>query len=123
MIKCIGNDPACPCQDGDACHYRDIPGSPGWPVKEEPNMTQTTADDEEEDGRFLLFCKDDLERPEEHRWCGVVVERHPVERHGEVLDLFMHPSEEGLKLWFNGWVSGWRSAEFHKAARESANGN
>lgn len=29
---CIGNDPGCPCQDGDACHYRDIPGSPGWPV-------------------------------------------------------------------------------------------
>ena len=22
---CPGNDPACPCQDGDACHYRDIP--------------------------------------------------------------------------------------------------
>ncbi len=42
--SCIGNDPGCPCQDGDACHYRDIPGSPGWPVKEKPNMTQTTAE-------------------------------------------------------------------------------
>lgn len=21
---CIGNDPLCPCQDGDACHYRDV---------------------------------------------------------------------------------------------------
>jgi hypothetical protein len=20
---CIGSDPLCPCQDGDACHYRD----------------------------------------------------------------------------------------------------
>lgn len=20
---CIGNDPSCPCQDGDACHYRE----------------------------------------------------------------------------------------------------
>ena len=29
---CIGNDPGCPCQDGDACHYRDIPGSPAWPL-------------------------------------------------------------------------------------------
>lgn len=33
---CIGNDPGCPCQDGDACHYRDIPGSPGWPVQADP---------------------------------------------------------------------------------------
>jgi len=33
---CIGNDPLCPCQDGDNCHYRDIPGSKGWliPVSE-----------------------------------------------------------------------------------------
>jgi hypothetical protein len=30
--NCIGNDPACPCQDGDACHYRDIPGSPALPL-------------------------------------------------------------------------------------------
>jgi hypothetical protein len=21
---CIGDDPLCPCQDGDACHYRDV---------------------------------------------------------------------------------------------------
>ena len=21
-------DPACPCQDGDACHYVDLPGRP-----------------------------------------------------------------------------------------------
>ena len=29
MSTCPGNDPGCPCQDGDACHYRDMPGSPG----------------------------------------------------------------------------------------------
>jgi hypothetical protein len=28
---CIGNDPSCPCRDGDACHYRDVPGPKGWP--------------------------------------------------------------------------------------------
>lgn len=28
MKACIGNDPYCPCQDGDACHYVAIPGSP-----------------------------------------------------------------------------------------------
>ncbi|HEX3539654.1 MAG TPA: hypothetical protein VHT75_04345 [Acidimicrobiales bacterium] len=29
---CIGNDPMCPCQDGDACHYVDYPGSPSIPI-------------------------------------------------------------------------------------------
>jgi hypothetical protein len=24
-------DPLCPCQDGDACHYRDLPRSPAMP--------------------------------------------------------------------------------------------
>jgi hypothetical protein len=29
---CIGNDPLCPCQDGDACHYKDTPKTKGWPI-------------------------------------------------------------------------------------------
>ena len=29
---CIGNDPACPCQDGDACHYRDTATTKAWPI-------------------------------------------------------------------------------------------
>ena len=31
---CIGKDPACPCQDGLLCHYRDSPDgkTKGWPV-------------------------------------------------------------------------------------------
>ena len=29
---CIGNDPSCPCQDGDVCHYVDAPGSPAMPA-------------------------------------------------------------------------------------------
>ena len=30
---CIGNDSACPCQDGDACHYKDAAdGTKAWPV-------------------------------------------------------------------------------------------
>jgi hypothetical protein len=31
---CIGADPACPCQDGDICHYRDAPdgSSKAWPL-------------------------------------------------------------------------------------------
>jgi hypothetical protein len=30
---CIGNDSACPCQDGDACHYKDAAdGTKAWPA-------------------------------------------------------------------------------------------
>jgi len=27
-MACPFGDPYCPCQDGDACHYIDLPGSP-----------------------------------------------------------------------------------------------
>lgn len=33
---CIGRDPTCPCQDGDACHYVDLPGSPAMPIPPRP---------------------------------------------------------------------------------------
>jgi hypothetical protein len=29
---CIGKDPRCPCQDGDACHYKDCGGTKARPV-------------------------------------------------------------------------------------------
>jgi hypothetical protein len=36
VAVCIGNDPLCPCQDGDACHYRDAGKGKtftrAWPV-------------------------------------------------------------------------------------------
>lgn len=34
---CIGNDPACPCQDGDLCHYKDSPDgkTKAMPVKQQ----------------------------------------------------------------------------------------
>jgi hypothetical protein len=41
---CIGDDPACPCQDGDACHYRDILGSPGMPKKSAETLRRTVDD-------------------------------------------------------------------------------
>ena len=34
---CIGNDPLCPCQDGDMCHYR---GPDAWPIPERNAMTE-----------------------------------------------------------------------------------
>jgi hypothetical protein len=29
---CIGKDRLCPCQDGDACHYKDCGDTKAWPV-------------------------------------------------------------------------------------------
>lgn len=29
---CIGKDPRCPCQDGDACHYKDCGSTKARPV-------------------------------------------------------------------------------------------
>jgi len=29
---CIGKDPRCPCQDGDACHYKDCGSTKASPV-------------------------------------------------------------------------------------------
>lgn len=29
---CIGRDPSCPCNDGDACHYKDTPRTKAWPL-------------------------------------------------------------------------------------------
>ena len=48
---CIGNDSACPCQDGDACHYKDAAdGTKAWPVpqaepKREPRPCTCHPDD------------------------------------------------------------------------------
>jgi hypothetical protein len=70
------------------------------------------------DSRFLLFCKDDPTRPTEYRWCGVVVEQRLVEQNGEVLDAILQPTEEALLLWFDGWQSGRKSAEFDNARKD-----
>lgn len=34
MTACAFGDPTCPCQDGDACHYIDLPGSPAMATVE-----------------------------------------------------------------------------------------
>lgn len=43
MPKCRGNDPTCPCQDGDACHYETVDGSPAMPISDR-------AEQDEHDG-------------------------------------------------------------------------
>jgi hypothetical protein len=30
--RCIGGDALCPCNDGDACHYKDTPTTRAMPV-------------------------------------------------------------------------------------------
>jgi len=38
---CIGKDPRCPCQDGDACHYKDCGSTKALPVaqpEQEPSQ-------------------------------------------------------------------------------------
>lgn len=41
-MNCIGNDPLCPCQDGDLCHYR---GPNAWrPAKWLPKDGKTSLD-------------------------------------------------------------------------------
>jgi hypothetical protein len=32
--RCIGGDASCPCNDGDACHYKDTPRTKAWPIPE-----------------------------------------------------------------------------------------
>ena len=45
-MTCIGKDPRCPCQDGDACHYKDCGGTKAWPVpKAEPVGEVTEVSD------------------------------------------------------------------------------
>ncbi len=43
--KCIGNDPLCPCQDGDMCHYE---GPDAWPI---PDPVSTQQNQTESDGK------------------------------------------------------------------------
>ena len=39
-VSCIGKDPLCPCQDGDACHYK---GEDAFPVPA-PQAQSTSGD-------------------------------------------------------------------------------
>jgi hypothetical protein len=46
---CIGRDPACPCPDGDPCHYVDAGGTKAWPIPAqpaEPKERKPLTDDE-----------------------------------------------------------------------------
>lgn len=42
-MPCPHGDPTCPCQDGDACHYVDLPGSPAMPADQAELNRQDAA--------------------------------------------------------------------------------
>ena len=74
-MTCIGKDPRCPCQDGDACHYKDCGGTKAWPVpKAEPVAWRYALDASVEGPRWIYIDKDP------HQWlkgpvmAGAVIE-------------------------------------------------
>lgn len=57
---CIGEDPTCPCQDGDSCHYVDTKKTKAWPVKAQPGEPDDSRDEVGEVGEFggVTFFKE-----------------------------------------------------------------
>ena len=43
-MPCVGKDPRCPCQDGDACHYKDCGNTKARPVHQAKPLTNEQAD-------------------------------------------------------------------------------
>lgn len=43
LKRCAGNDPACPCQDGDVCHYRDDPITSTDGIRPHRELTEAEA--------------------------------------------------------------------------------
>jgi len=86
---CIGNDPACPCQDGDACHYKDAAdGTKAWPVPQAEPKREPLSDDEildildiatAADLRFSMYS-DDVETRAAIKRLARAVERAAYER-------------------------------------------
>lgn len=79
--RCIGNDPGCPCQDGDACHYVDMPGSPA--MKPKPTADGWVRQHYGRDDRYAYSGLDLARGPDRTAWrcfCGKsgVVSDEPV---------------------------------------------
>jgi len=52
---CIGKDPRCPCQDGDACHYKDCGGTKALPVAQRKWVGLTDEDMKDPQTHILDF--------------------------------------------------------------------
>jgi hypothetical protein len=46
---CAGNDPLCPCADGDSCHYKDAGKTKAWPVPEQAQPARKIGVDQVEE--------------------------------------------------------------------------
>jgi len=59
LISCIGKDHLCPCQDGDACHYKDTPTTKAWPIPTQPQSEFCCENDRmKRDARKKLNLRD-----------------------------------------------------------------
>jgi len=67
-MSCIGGDPTCPCQDGDACHYR---GPNAWPAP--PWFRRLLMLDAMIDRGMYSRASGECECPV----CGRIYYRHP----------------------------------------------
>jgi hypothetical protein len=43
-MPCVGKDPRCPCQDGDACHYKGCGDTKALPERQAKPLTNEQAD-------------------------------------------------------------------------------
>jgi len=71
-MTCIGKDPRCPCQDGDACHYKDCGDTKARPVaqpEQEPVISAWSL-------REVYFDEDG--EPSMHRSPTAAPEQKPV---------------------------------------------
>jgi hypothetical protein len=96
---CIGKDPRCPCQDGDACHYKDCGNTKALPVP--------PAQPEQEPVATLFGSLPVYDTAAQRQWVGLEAE--------EVLDLFDVNNVYGSK-----WIEFARTVE---AKLRSKNGH
>lgn len=102
---CIGKDPRCPCQDGDACHYKDCGSTKARPVPQAEPVACRFCHDQR--GCWTWQCYncgeiDDVQKPTpsaaQRPWIGLTPE--------EILDLFDRNNVYGSK-----WIEFARSVE------------
>jgi len=99
---CVGKDPLCPCQDGDACHYKDCGDTKARPVpleqpEQEPVISAWSLREVyfDEDGEPVMHRSPPAaQRP----WVGLEAE--------EILDLFDRNNVYGSK-----WIEFARTVE------------
>ena len=78
---CTGKDSRCPCQDGDACHYKDCKATKAWPVPQAEPVSCRFCHDKK--GCWAWQCYkcgeiDDVQKPTppaaQRQWQGLTEE-------------------------------------------------